>query len=1722
MLKQNKRLLSCIFSILLCIHSIGLPVYAEEEQTEGEQLEITEVTDSVPEETPAEESETEEVLPEEAEQEQITEEASEVSENEEEIQPVIEEQDISDEEALPAEPEEILESDEEPSTPSGEKIAEKENEWVMVDDGSIFFRKTSTDISKDYSSAESTEVPSWDEYTIDTVYLEGGISRIGARAFYNHTLSMVYMPLSVTYMGHECFGNGGSDENVNIYYQGTENDWNTLIANSDADLGIKNYQVQYESFDGVIFSQPADSEFSYYANDDGTITVSGYNKSDAVMEIPSEIDGKTVTAIADEAFENNSNLTDVTLPEGLLSIGRFAFANCRNLTHIALPDSLEKISDFAFNYCKSLTDVNFGSHLTEIGYDAFNMSGITKISIPASVTLIDDYAFSMCSQLTNITVSEENTVYDSRENCNALIETATNTLMSGSSNSFIPDGVKVIAHHAFIGRGINELTIPDSVTTIGDFAFSSSSLTGLHIPSSVTSIGYNPISSCTNLTSITVSESNTVFDSRNNCSGIIETATNTLICGSLITVIPDTVVCIGNNAFAEFDDLESISIPASVKTIKEGAFARCSSLKNVYYYGTEEQWNAIEKGDYNDPLLSAQIHYVSGETEQLAVPQNLRWRFDEWDSYVCSMSWDKVENADHYLVNIYHAETNELISNSTADEEYLSVYTDENLRTGSWYFTVQAVSDSADKYIASETAQSDQYTYGSKQVSLDESFLFIDKVNIPVYIPFTYTADGEKGDPADLSFAVDYEELEISVTESDSLSISAARDGDYEVSIYAGSVYAGRLSVTVRALNYSLTLTSNVTTVFVGKEYAFDLSYQSSEGEGDYMEIGVESDDPEIMEAALSDDHRQLIIRPLQEGTAYVMFKTPKYAGTIKSYRIEAIGPIPEEGPYLLTDMEEEMHYSYLQPEDFEEGYSTWDNVRYFVDGVEVTEELTFEFSDTDVAQVKRVRKGQVTYDLLGYGDTYLYVKYNDEVIFTHHLYVDRPSPDNLVPFCSSYTLKPGETQQLLFSVEPNYSQKPSNTWFESDHEEVATVDANGLVTAHAEGQAKITMTTEWSYLSLEYTITVSENAEHIVQSVEYEDFGKYRVTFKDGFLQENLPEKERITVNMISTDDKELYTFSRMGGYTVEGNDIIFEEWIFRNRLNRDENYLKTVYEGTYEWAIVIGENTYSIGNVRIARNITTQTPELTVSASDDNSVTIRCDGSDESCSVYMTTLYNNRYTGTSKWNGIYNSETGYTIIQVKSGSGLITADIPDTRNNEEYMIPVYENDTIVGFTIPGSVINKLGISSGINILNISTCGNGYQDSEELAVEFKENAESAALIPGEVSLSEYGILTFDLAESVYYFVELENYYGHILTERSGSAGADGKVVLDFAGDIYDQNVYKCIVHTGTTEAEAANSSVSYYSNSYYYGWKNLDTPINLIWNEDGTFEWDAVQFANRYEITLAAPDKDSIKYYTSETKSGSEYQKMITEAPDAGWTFSVRALGNLTKYLNSLTAVSPVFGEKVPEVFSEEIAVSVMTDGEIKEDLSNVYLRLDERMTEYAYSISETKKIPGIRFTAAGEYKYYLYLINDNTSILPNYDTYTLIYKVTQDNDVLTVSEPEIHDETGTVVDKIIFKTYTPKPAEYAPVVNVRLNNDPVTKEGLFTIWLKDDEGNIIQTKQNDSSGTVRFDNIEGLNDAMTYYFHIEAAPTEGYVFESPVRHLTIRNYSYKEDGTF
>ena len=327
--------------------------------------------------------------------------------------------------------------------------------------------------------------------------------------------------------------------------------------------------------DGIYYNINGNNAIVTYKGPDFYSTANEYSGS---VVIPATVthNGTTypVTAIGDRAFYDCTGLTSIDIPNSVTIIGDNAFYGCTGLTGIVIPNSVTYIGNSAFYGCTGLTSVVIPNSVTAIGEEAFfGCTGLTSIDIPNSVIAIGNQAFYKCTGLTSIVVESGNQRYDSRNNCNAIIETADNKLIYGCNNTIIPNSVTAIGDYAFsCCTGLTSVNIPNSVTAIGRSAFyGCTGLTSIDIPNSVTAIGEGTFEGCTGLTSIVIPNLVTEIGEYAfyGCTGLTS------------VIIPNSVTSIGLYAFYGCTGLTSIDIPNSVTTICNRAFEHCTGLTSI-------------------------------------------------------------------------------------------------------------------------------------------------------------------------------------------------------------------------------------------------------------------------------------------------------------------------------------------------------------------------------------------------------------------------------------------------------------------------------------------------------------------------------------------------------------------------------------------------------------------------------------------------------------------------------------------------------------------------------------------------------------------------------------------------------------------------------------------------------------------------------------------------------------------------------------------------------------------------------------------------------------------------------------------------------------------------------------------------------------------------------------------------------------------------------------
>ena len=470
----------------------------------------------------------------------------------------------------------------------------------------------------------------WSSYDhITTIELPYGLINIGNYAFSScWQLERVNIPSTVTVIGENAFDGCGSLTEI-------------TIPDSVIEIGPFAFH-SCSSLESVTIP--------------GSVTSIGDMAFRYCYDLTSVTLLNGVLSIGEEAFYECTSLESVVIPNSVTEICQEAFELCSALTSISIPNSVTSIGNEAFRSCTSLNTFVFPASVIEIGWNQFYD----------------------CPALSAIIVDEENSVYCSEAGClYTKDKTMICQYPPGSGrNSFtIPNGVTAIRGYAFAtSSNLNKIVIPDTVTDIGAYAFQNCcNLTEASIPNHVEEIGWGAFLGCTRLTNVTIPNSVTYIedDAFMNCSSITSiTIPDSVIyvgsrafsgCTSLVVakigngikyldsqlfkdctsltnvVIPDYITKIPNSTFQGCSSLEhftvssnvteitydafcdcsaliSIVLPNSLERIYDHVFYGCDSLQDVYYIGTESEWNDISIGKDNDPLLNATIHFLP-ETE---------------------------------------------------------------------------------------------------------------------------------------------------------------------------------------------------------------------------------------------------------------------------------------------------------------------------------------------------------------------------------------------------------------------------------------------------------------------------------------------------------------------------------------------------------------------------------------------------------------------------------------------------------------------------------------------------------------------------------------------------------------------------------------------------------------------------------------------------------------------------------------------------------------------------------------------------------------------------------------------------------------------------------------------------------------------------------------------------------------------------------------------------
>ena len=425
---------------------------------------------------------------------------------------------------------------------------------------------------------------------VKKIIIKEGITGIYKDSFNDYEyLTDVQLPDSLIHLGNGCFGESSITTNDNgVYYvgkyiTGSDGRYFDTYSIKEGTVSIAdNVFGDQEEMTKITIPKSLKSvgnEFLEYCPSLSCIEVD--NDSDYFKTVDGSLfskDGKKLIRYA--IGKENS---EYTIPNGVEEIGDNAFMNCNNLNFITTPDTLKNINNSAFKNCQYLYEINIPNNVAKISDMAFeNCNSLHAINIPSSTESIGTSVFFNCNRLSKITVDENNKYYESSDN--VLYSKGKTVLIKypetkEDTEFIIPNTVKEIVAAACYLCDFKNITIPDSVTKIGKLAFSGTNIESLIIPNSVVEIGSNAFDYCWDMKELTISNS---------------------------------LNCINRRVFASCENLTTVKLSNSVTKIEDSAFEECEDIKDVYFDGTKAQWDSIEI-DSDDNLLKANIHILQEE-----------------------------------------------------------------------------------------------------------------------------------------------------------------------------------------------------------------------------------------------------------------------------------------------------------------------------------------------------------------------------------------------------------------------------------------------------------------------------------------------------------------------------------------------------------------------------------------------------------------------------------------------------------------------------------------------------------------------------------------------------------------------------------------------------------------------------------------------------------------------------------------------------------------------------------------------------------------------------------------------------------------------------------------------------------------------------------------------------------------------------------------------------
>ena len=814
----------------------------------------------------------------------------------------------------------------------------------------------------------------------------------------------------------------------------------------------------------------------------------------------------SVTVLGENVFQNDTSITEINLPDSITALGRGAFSGCNRLKSIVIPDSVTNIGISAFSECKNLESVTLSKGLEKIGENAFyNCDSLQSIEIPKS--LKDVYAtydsiytpngvFNECSRLKTIVFEKGSTIiadalFRGCDGLESIVISDTITQIYGYAfadcknlkNINISDSVTVLGENAFQNdTSITEINLPDSITALGRGVFSGCDrLKSIVIPDSVTNIGISAFSECKNLESVTLSKElekigenafyncdslqsieipkslkdvyatydsiytpNGVFNECDNLKTIAFEEGSTVIADALFrgcdgleeVKIPKTVTVIKNHAFNECTKLKAVEISNGMKEIGDSAFSECSNLQKVILpdtvnsMGTNIFYNCINLTEVHLPNIrqniTANTFYNCKKLTTINFPSTL--------TTIGDSAFSGCESLPEAILpsGVEKIETN-AFKNCKAMKKAVVPDTVSSIGSSAFY-GCEALAD---------------ITLGSKLKKIESQTFYGCTVLPSIVLPYNVTTIG------DSAFVNCTKLTQITVPRNTTSIASNAFSYPKKMTMYGPSDCYAETYASGKGIKY-------VTQDIHATSVSLDITEKTAEHYDDFQLTATiaplnftdavvwTSSNEEV--AAVSDTG---YVEICGVGTAVI---------TVTAGNVKAVCKITV--PQLIDWIEFDEDEIELKAGE------TYQLKPYISPSDATNKKLKYTSSDTKVAEVSA--SGLVTARSEGEAKIRAAATDgSDEYAVCYVTVTGKAKVTGITLDRTSAEVKRGEKLTLNVTVSPSYASNKKVVW-KSANTKIATVDANGSVTAKAPGRTKITVTSsENSSYQASCTVTV-------------------------------------------------------------------------------------------------------------------------------------------------------------------------------------------------------------------------------------------------------------------------------------------------------------------------------------------------------------------------------------------------------------------------------------------------------------------------------------------------------------------------------------------------------------------------------------------------------------------------------------------------------------------------